>query len=112
MATTVPASAIGHPQEPVLARIFKMSRMSFLGARMPTVGMGEPIYPVLTDGGSGAAYSPGGEADAEGRDLHIRDRGTDPAIRPLPVAGLEDAVRFPVEEALRSGLRMSVRPPG
>ena len=105
VATTVPASAIGHPQEPVLARIFKMSRMSFLGARMPTVGMGEPIYPVLTDGGSGAAYSPGGEADAEAVTF------TSETVGPTRLSArylwrMEDAVRFPVEEALRSDLRM------
>lgn len=105
VATTVPAAAIGHPQEPVLHRIFKRSRTMFLGARMPSVAMGEPIYPVLTGGASGAAYAAGGEADAEAATF-VAETVSPTRLSTRYLWRMEDSVRFPVEETLRSDIRM------
>ena len=105
VATTVASAAIGHPQESVLARIFKMSRLSFLGARMPSVASGEPIYPVMTGGTTGSAHAAGDAVDAAAATF------TGETVGPTRLSArykwrIEDSVRFPVEEALRSDLRM------
>ena len=105
VATAVAAGAIGHPQEPVLARIFKRSRLSFLGARMPSVASGEPIYPVMTGGTTASAHAAGDDVDAAAATF------TGETVGPTRLSArykwrLEDSVRFPVEEALRSDLRM------
>lgn len=104
-ASTVPAEVIGHPQEPVLARIFKRSQLSFLGARMPSVASGEPIYPVMTGGATGAAYAAGGEVSEEAATFEgVTMSPTRLSARYL--WRMEDSARFPIEEALRSDLRM------
>lgn len=104
-ATSVPAAAIGHPQQAVLPRIFQRSRTSFLGMRMPMVSSGEPVYPVLTGGTSGEAKSAGDAVEA--------DAATFTAVMVAPtrlsaryIWRMEDVARFPVEDALRSDMRM------
>ena len=105
VATAVADAAIGHPQESILARIFKRSRLGYLGARMPMVASGEPIYPVLTGGATGSAQAAGGAVSAQAATF------TGETVGPTRLSArylfnIEDVVRFPVEDALRSDLRM------
>lgn len=104
-ATVVPAAVLGHPQEAVLARIFKRSQLTFLGARMPSVASGEPIYPVMTGGTSGGAFSAGTAVQADTATF------VGETVGPTRLSArykwrMEDSVRFPVEAALREDLRM------
>ena len=47
-AVTPGASNVGQVEEPVIPYVFPQSAAAFLGVSMPTVGVGEHVYPVLT----------------------------------------------------------------
>ena len=122
-ATTLPSSTsddnvIAHQRQELLRRVFRMSRTSFLRMRMPMVGMGEPVYPVMTDGvGYGqdaataaadrtaSAHAPGGEVEAQAATF-VGKMVAPKRISARYLFRIEDAARFPVEEVLRSDLRM------
>lgn len=119
-ATSVSPDAIGHPKMTTLQRIFRRSRTSFLGMRMPTVGAGEPIYPVMTGGinpdsarsaalssgaGPSGPFPSGGTVEATAATFVAK------TVSPKRISArykwrLEDSARFPVEDMLRSDLRM------
>ena len=42
------AANVGQIEQPVIPYVFPMSAAAFLGVDMPTVGVGEVVYPVLT----------------------------------------------------------------
>lgn len=123
VTTPVAANAIQHPQAaPVLARVFRQTRVSFLGARMPSVASGEPVFPVMlqtnapggfplqgaiASGAGGGPVSPmaGGEeieSVAAAFDGHM--------VSPKRISGrytwrMEDIAKLPIEGILRSDLR-------
>ena len=102
--TPLAASAIGHPQQQVLPRIFQKSRTAFMGIRMPMVASGEPVYPVITAGAVGDAKVAGAAIDAEAATF------TGVMVSPTRLSArylfrIEDAARFPVEDSLRADLR-------
>ncbi len=47
-AVTPGATNVGQNQQPIIPGVFPNSVASFLGVDMPTVGVGEAVYPVLT----------------------------------------------------------------
>ena len=47
-AVTPGATNVGQTQQPIVPYVFPMSSAAFLGVDMPTVGVGEPVFPVLT----------------------------------------------------------------
>ena len=47
-AVTPGATNVGQVQQPVVPYVFPQSAAAFLGVDMPTVGVGEVVYPVLT----------------------------------------------------------------
>ena len=47
-AVTPAPGDVGQEQETIIPYVFPMSAASFLGVNMPTVGVGEAVYPVLT----------------------------------------------------------------
>ena len=47
-AVTPGATNVGQMEEPVIPYVFPQSAAAFLGVDMPTVGVGEHVYPVLT----------------------------------------------------------------
>lgn len=52
-------------QQPTQPRIFPRMVGSRIGVEMPTVPVGKPSFPILTDGASGTAAAAGAEVDAE-----------------------------------------------
>ena len=100
----VPDTIIDKPVQPLLNRIFENTRVGFLGIRMPTVAMGEPVYPVMTAGASGASFAEG--ADAPNEDATF----VGSTVSPKRLSGryswrMEQATRFPLEDTLRADLR-------
>ena len=100
----VPDSVIDKKRQPLLNRIFDRTRVAFLGIRMPSVDMGEPVYPVMTSGASGASFAEG--ADAPNEDATF----VGSTIGPKRLSGryswrLEQTTRFPLEDTLRADLR-------
>lgn len=53
------------PRMPIIERVFKRSDASFLNIAMPSVGPGEPNYPVMTAGASGSAKAANAAVEAE-----------------------------------------------
>ena len=47
-AVTPGATNVGQNQQPVIPYVFPMSAAAFLGVDMPSVGVGEAVFPVLT----------------------------------------------------------------
>ena len=47
-AVTPGATNVGQVEQPVIPYVFPQSASTFLGVSMPTVGVGEVVYPVLT----------------------------------------------------------------
>ncbi len=47
-AVTPGATNVGQMEEPVIPYVFPQAAAAFLGVSMPTVGVGEHVYPVLT----------------------------------------------------------------
>ena len=104
--TTVPDTAIGQPRQPILNRVFHRTDAAFVGAMMPSVPRGTPVYPVMTGGAAGGMAGPGVEHDAEeatfvGQNVAPKRASARYVIR------AEDAARFEgLEDTLRGDLRM------
>ena len=58
-------AAAAKPRMPVIERVFRRSDAAFLGVEMPSVGAGEPNYPVMTAGAAGSAAAENAAVDAE-----------------------------------------------
>ena len=104
-ATSVAEGAIGENQQGILARVFNDTVTSFLGIRMPSVGVGDQLYPVITAGASGAVKAAGASQDAE----EATFTGVSIAPKRLTanyLIAVEDMARLRgMETALRSDLR-------
>ena len=53
---------VGHSQQPIIPGVFPQACAAFLGVDMPTVGVGEPVFPVLTQNAD--AHTPAENAAA------------------------------------------------
>lgn len=100
----VPDSVIDKKRQPLLNRIFERTRVSFLGVRMPSVDMGEPVYPVMLTGAAGASYDEGGEVANEDATFEGHTLGPK-RLSARYVWRLEQTTRFPIEDTLRADLR-------
>jgi len=114
--TTVPASAAGAHQNMILARVFGASSAMWLGVELPMVGVGESVYPVLTQGAAGAVANPGAAVDATAATFSAA------AIKPTRLTarylwriedaallmGLEDALRRDLVAALSDAMDRQV----
>ena len=115
-ATTVADSAIQHPRAAdVLRRVFRRTRVSFLGARMPSVTSGEPVYPVMKEtratGGFPIEAYPGIGAFAPGEAVESAAAEFEGfMVSPKRISGrytwrMEDDAKMPIESILRADLR-------
>ena len=100
----VPDSVIDKKRQPLLNRIFDRTRVAFLGIRMPSVDMGEPVYPVMLTGAAGASYAEGGEVANEDATFEGHTLGPK-RLSARYVWRLEQTTRFPIEDTLRADLR-------
>lgn len=106
MVTPVPDTAIGQPRQPLLNRVFHRTDAAFVGAAMPTVPRGMPVYPVMTGGAAGAFLAPGAEQDAEAA-AFVGQNVSPKRATARYVFRAEDAARFEgLESTLRGDLRM------
>ena len=107
-ATDVAAAAIGDTQHSILARVFNKTVTTFLGVRMPSVGIGDQLYPVITAGAAGSPAKEGVAVDAEEATF------TGVSISPKRVSAaylvtVEDMARLKgMETALRADLRQAL----
>ncbi len=62
-----PAPASGNPvnQAAILQRVFSRAAVARLGVMMPSVGVGQALYPIITTGPAAAFVAADGEKDAE-----------------------------------------------
>ena len=104
-STTVASTAISDgSRASVLERIFKHTIAAQLGVAMPSVPVGDAVYPIMTGGASGATVAAGDAKDAEAATF------TGETLSPRRVSAryifrLEDAARFPgLESVLRTDL--------
>ena len=104
--TPVPDTAIGQPRQPILTRVFHRTDAAFVGASMPTVPRGLPVYPVMTGGAAGAMVAPGVEQDAEAA-AFVGQNVAPKRATARYLFRAEDAARFEgLESTLRSDLRL------
>lgn len=121
--TPVADAAIQHPQgAPILRRVFRDTRVAFLGARMQAVASGEPVFPVMLQtnapGGfpipSAIAVGEGGgpvSPMAEGEAIEsVAAAFAGHMVSPKRISGrytwrMEDTAKLPIEGILRSDLR-------
>ena len=61
-AVTPAPADVGQQQQPIIPGVFPQACAAFLGVDMPTVGVGEPVFPVLTT--NATAHTPAENADA------------------------------------------------
>ena len=62
-AVTPAPADVGQNQAPIIPGVFPQSCAAFLGVDMPTVGVGEAVYPVLTT--NATVHTPAENADAD-----------------------------------------------
>ena len=62
-AITPAPGNVGSPQDPIIPAVFPMGAAAFLGIDMPTVGVGEPVYPVLTNNTAAADFDEAASVD-------------------------------------------------
>ena len=104
-ATTVADAAIGDNQQSILARVFDQTAAAFLGVRMPSVSVGDQLYPIITAGATGKPAAAGDAVDSEEATF------TGVSVSPKRLSAgylirVEDMARLRgMETALRSDLR-------
>ena len=104
VVTPVPAGAVAHPGREILRRVFRRTRASFLGVRMPMVASGEPVFPVMTGGTTAAMKAKGDSQDAAAATF-IGKTIAPSRLTARYLWGVEDVARLPIEDALRADLR-------
>ena len=111
---TVPDDIIDKPVQPLLNRIFERTRVGFLGIRMPTVAMGEPVYPVMTGGaGDGRDNDNAGTFGEGDKVANSEATFVGSNVGPKRISGryswrMEQTTRFPIEDTLRADLRTAM----
>ena len=101
--TPAPAN-VASPQDPIIPAVFPMGAAAFLGVDMPTVGHGEPVYPVLTNN-TAAADADKAASVGETTGSFTADVLSPRRIQASFFYSREDAARFAgMDEALRRNL--------
>ena len=107
--TPAPAN-VGTNQQPIIPMVFPDSVAAFLGVDMPTVGVGEAVFPVLTAGATAqtpaenTATNPTDDTGAFSADVLSPAR-----LQTSFLYGREDRARFAgMDSALRENLSMAL----
>ena len=105
--TPAPAN-VGQTQAPVIPGVFPMSAAAYLGIDMPTVGVGDAVYPVLSANAS--VKTPAENADAaETTGAFSADVLTPSRLQASFFYSREDRARFAgMDMALRENLSMAL----
>ena len=112
-----PAPAdVGQQQQPIIPYVFPDGVAAFLGVDMPTVGVGEPVFPVLTSGAvvdtpAENAIPTGTGIDSEGHSTAAfsADVLSPSRIQASFFYSREDRARFAgMDESLRENLSMAL----
>ena len=107
-ADTVAPSVVGIQQQSIIARIFARTAAAFLGVDMPTVGIGETEYVVMTGGTEPQMRAPGASQAGQTAATFATTTLGPKRLSAEYVVRIEDLVRLRgLEEALRSDLRMA-----
>ena len=107
-ATDVGAIGIPNRQNQIIRRVFAQSASSFLGIRMPSVGIGETSFPYLSAGVTPTMKSKGARADAEAATFSAESVGPT-RLSARYLLRIEDLSRLAgMESALRADLRGSL----
>ncbi len=69
---SVQATALQENQAGIIARVFAATAAAYVGAAMPTVGVGQSNYPILSAGTTGDVRSPGVAIDAGAATLTVK----------------------------------------
>ena len=103
-AVTPAPSEVGQNQQPIIPGVFPHSAASFLGVDMPTVGVGEALFPVLTT--NATVRTPEENADADETTGSFSAEVLSPArLQASFYYSREDRARFAgMDEALRMNL--------
>ena len=108
VATQAP-STVGMMQQSVVARVFSRSVSRFLGVEMPTVGVGEQAYPILSGGAAAEVKAKGAGKDATAATFTVVT-ATPKRATARYVFRVEDVARFQMlEDALRADLRIAIQ---
>ena len=103
-AITPAPGNVGSPQDPIIPAVFPMGAASFLGVEMPSVGHGEPVYPVLTNNTAAADFDEAADV-AETTGSFSADVLSPRRIQASFEYSREDAARFAgMDSALRRNL--------
>lgn len=107
-AVTPAPSDVGQNQAPIIPGVFPMSVASFLGVNMPTVGVGEAVFPVLAT--NATVHTPAESADAgETTGSFTADVLSPSRLQASFFYSREDRARFKgMAEALRENLNMAL----
>ena len=107
--TPAPAN-VGQTQQPIIPIVFPQSAAAFLGVDMPTVGVGEAVFPVLTAGASAqtpaenTALNPTDDTGAFSADVLSPTR-----LQASFLYSREDRARFAgMDSALRENLSLAL----
>ena len=107
-AVTPAPSSVGQNQAAIIPGVFPQSCASFLGVDMPTVAVGEAIFPVLTTNAS-AGTPAENDAQAETTGEFSADVLSPSRIQASFFYSREDRSRFQgMDEALRQNLSMAL----
>ncbi|MDE0030625.1 MAG: hypothetical protein OXU42_14625 [Deltaproteobacteria bacterium] len=111
-AYTPAPSDVGANQSPIIPAVFPNSAAAWCGVDMPTVGVGEAVYPVLTNDDAA------GDVDAGASVTETTGSFTSDVLKPRRIqasffyrredaalfAGMDSALRMNLSDALSSGL--------
>ena len=107
-AVTPAPSDVGTNQQPVIDYVFPMACAAFLGVDMPTVGVGEAVFPVLTSKTSVEALAENA-AGTETDGVFSADVLSPSRLQASFFYSREDRARFAgMESALRENLSMAL----
>ena len=107
-AVTAAPTTVGAQQQSIIQRVFADTSAAYLGVNMPTVGVGETLYPILTAGVA---------AEQKAKDAAVESTaGTIESHKLAPVRLTaqylwrreDQAVLAGLEEALRADIRMAL----
>ena len=115
--TPAPAN-VGTDQQPIIPAVFPQSVAAFLGIDMPTVGVGEAVFPVLTSGATAqtpaenAATNPTEDTGAFSADVLSPARLQTSFLYSREdrarFAGMDSALRENLSDALADGLDKAI----
>ena len=107
-AATVGPTDVGVNQQAIIPRVFADGVTQFLGVTMPTVGVGEAVYTVITGGATAQMRAVGAEKDAEVATFEAFTLGP-VRLTARYLLRVEDLNRLRgMEDALRADLRGAI----